>query len=160
MNWNWSYSPETPNSGQNLRFFVSCDLEGWWMTLKNNRAPLLIYFKLCASLRSHWWIQTGVTVQKRPIQVKIWDFFSRVTLKFDGWPWKTIRHLFYATSSYEHHFFYPSVDSIRSYGPEKPKLGQNLLWPRWTWPLILNFCMDITFFTSRKFHDHAMRGIF
>ena len=28
----------------------------------------------------------------------------RVTLKFDGWPWKTIRHLFYATSSSLHYF--------------------------------------------------------
>ena len=33
------------------------------MTLKNNRAPLLCYLKLCASFRSHWWIQTGVTVE-------------------------------------------------------------------------------------------------
>ena len=32
------------------------------------------------------------------------NFFSRVTLKLDGWPWKTIRHLFYATSSFVHHF--------------------------------------------------------
>ena len=32
------------------------------------------------------------------------DFLSRVTLKFDGWPWKTIVHLFYATSSFVHHF--------------------------------------------------------
>ena len=31
-------------------------------------------------------------------------FFSRVTLKFDGWPWKTIGHLSYATSSFVHHF--------------------------------------------------------
>ena len=74
------------------------------MTFKNNRAPLLCYFKLCASFRSHWWIQTGVTVRKRPIWVKIEDFFSRVTLKFDGWPSKTIGHLFYATSSFVHHF--------------------------------------------------------
>ena len=28
----------------------------------------------------------------------------RVTLKFDGWPWKTIGHLFYATSSFVQHF--------------------------------------------------------
>ena len=26
-----------------------------------------------------------------------------VTFKFDGWPWKTIEHLFYATSSFVHH---------------------------------------------------------
>ena len=75
-------------------FFVPCDLEIWRMTLKNNRAPLLSYFKLCASFRSHWWIQTGVRVRNRPIWVKIDDFFSCVTLKFDGWPWKTIEHLF------------------------------------------------------------------
>ena len=67
----------------------------WNLTddLHNNRAPLLCYFKLCAAFLSHWWIQTGVTVRKRPIWVKIDDFFSRVTLKFDVWPWKTIGHL-------------------------------------------------------------------
>ena len=88
----------------NRRFFSPCDLEIWWMTPKNKRAPLLCYFKLCAAFRSHWWIQTGVTVRKRLIWVKIDDFFSRVTLKFDVWPWKTIAHLFYATSSFVQHF--------------------------------------------------------
>ena len=101
---NWSYSPETPNLGQILRLLEPCDLEIWRMTLKNNRAPLLCYFKLYASFRSHWWIQAGVTVRKRPIWVKIDDFFSLVTLQFDVWPWKTIGHLFYATSSFVHHF--------------------------------------------------------
>ena len=74
------------------------------MTLKNNRVPIQCYFKLFASFRSHWWIQTGVTVWKRPIWVQIDAFFSRVTLKFDGWPWKTIKHLFNAASSFVHHF--------------------------------------------------------
>ena len=45
------------------------------MALKNNKTPLPSYFKLCASFRSHWWIQTGVTVLKSPIWVKIDDFF-------------------------------------------------------------------------------------
>ena len=74
------------------------------MTFKNNRAPLLCYFKLCAAFRSHWWIQTGVTVRKRLIWVKFDNFESRATLKFDIWPCKTIGHLFYATSSFAHHF--------------------------------------------------------
>ena len=65
---------------------------------------LLCYFKLYVSFRSHRWIQAGVTVRKRPIWVKIDDFLSRVTLQFDLWPWKTIGHLFYATSSFVHHF--------------------------------------------------------
>ena len=64
----------------NCRLFSPCDLEIWWMTPKNNRAPLLCYFKLFASFRSHWWIQTGVTVWKRLIWVKIDDFLA-------VWPW-------------------------------------------------------------------------
>ena len=101
---NLSYSPKTPNLEQIWRFLEPCYLEIWRMTLQNNRAPLLCYFKLCASFHHHMWIQTGVTVRKRPIWVKVNDFESRATLKFDGWPWKTIGHLFYATSSFVHHF--------------------------------------------------------
>ena len=51
MNSDWSYSPETLNSGQNQQIFL-----------------------------------------------------SRVNLKFDGWPWKSIGHLFYAASSFVYRF--------------------------------------------------------
>ena len=57
VNSNWSYSPQTLNSGQNRQFFVPYDLEVWQVTLKNNRAPLLCCFKLCASFHGHWWIK-------------------------------------------------------------------------------------------------------
>ena len=82
LNSNWSYSPEMLNSCQSWRFFVPCDLGIWWATFKNNRAPLLCYFKLCSSFQSHWWIQTltGVTVRNHPIRrffypcdLKIWQ---------------------------------------------------------------------------------------
>ena len=51
-------------------------------TLKINKTPLLCCFKLCVSFHSHQWIQiqTGVTVRKRPIWVKI-NIFCPV------WPW-------------------------------------------------------------------------
>ena len=142
---NCSYSPETPNLGHIRQFLEPCDLEIWRMTLKNNRATLQCYFQLCASFCSHWWIQTGVTVRKRPqsgsnwaifraawpwnltddleqgksegfescdrpivrkrpIWVKVGDVLSRVTLKFYGWPWKRIGHLFFAVSSFVQHF--------------------------------------------------------
>ena len=104
VNSNLSYSPETPNLGQIRRVLERCYLEIWWMTLKSNRAPVLCYFKLCAAFRTHWWIQTGVTVRKRPIWVKFDDFYGCATLKFDGRPCKTIGHLFYATSSFVYHF--------------------------------------------------------
>ena len=104
VNSNLSYSPETLNLGKNRQFFEPCDLDILRMTLKNNRASLLCYFKLCASFRTHWWIQIGVTVRKCPIWVKFDDFQGRATFKFDGWPWKTIGRLFYATSSFVRHF--------------------------------------------------------
>ena len=95
----------------NRRFFSPCDLEIWWMTQKNNRAPLLCYFKLFASFHSHWWIQTGVTVCKRLIWVNIDAFLSRVTLKFDGWP--STRQIW-------------GIWKLRpAYSPEMPNLGQN-----------------------------------
>ena len=146
MNSNWSYSPETLNSGKNLQLFVPCDLEIWRMTsINSNRAPLY-YVKLCASFQSHCWIQNWVKVPKRSFRVKMSDFFrlvwprnsilclalciiskpsmsckwsdspetrnlgqnrwilSRVTLKFDRWPCKTIKHIYCATSSFLRHF--------------------------------------------------------
>ena len=83
---------------------ISCELEIWWIILKNNREPLLYYVKLCASFQSYGWIQVGVTVQNRSIWFKISTFLSPVALKFDELPWKTIGHFFYTTSSYEQHF--------------------------------------------------------
>ena len=68
---NLSYSPEMLNSGRNWWFVYPCDLEIPWMTLKNNRAPLLHYIKLCASFQSHGWIQTGVISRKRAIRVNL-----------------------------------------------------------------------------------------
>ena len=88
----------------NHRFSSPCDLKVLWMTPKNNRAPLLCYIKLYASLQIHQWIQTGVTVGKRPIWIKIdiflamWPCNLTIDLK------KTIEHLFHATSSFVHHF--------------------------------------------------------
>ena len=52
------------------------------MTLKNNRAPLLCCFQLCAWFHCHMWIQTGVRVRKRLSWV-----LTSVTLTFDLWPW-------------------------------------------------------------------------
>ena len=92
------------SSCRNWRYFILCDLEIWWMTLENNRTTFLYHIKLCASFQSHQWSQTLVTARKRSIRVKIGNFLSRVTLKFDKWPWKTIGHLSCAPSSLVHHF--------------------------------------------------------
>ena len=58
----------------NRWFFSLYDHKIWWMTSTNNGTPFLHYIKLCASFQIHSWIQTGVTVWKHSIQVKIGDF--------------------------------------------------------------------------------------
>ena len=89
----------------NLAIFLSrvtLKFERWpWKTTGHLFYATSSFF---TSFQSHWWIQTGVTVRKRWIRFKIDTFLSCVTLKFDRWPWKTIGHLFYATSSFVHHF--------------------------------------------------------
>ena len=120
--------------GSNRRFFVPCDLEIRQMTLKNKRAFLLCYFKLSASFHSYLWIQTWATVQKRPIWVKIGNFLSRVTLKFDEWPWKPWE--------------------CPNWGKICFELSDLDLWL-----LTLTFCMDITFVNGNNswtFHDDLM----
>ena len=60
-------------------------------------------------------------------------FFSRVTLKFDVWPWKTIGHLYYATSSFVHYFVPISEFNLElESGNAHP--GSNLTLFRAVWP--------------------------
>ena len=123
----------------NCRFFSPCDLEIWWMTLKNNGAPFLYYIKLYASFQIHRWIPSGVTVRKRSIQVKIGNFWSHATFKFDGLPWKTIGHLFYAMLSFVHHFkaiskFKLKLQSRNAQSGSKSAIFCSV----WTWNLTNN----------------------
>ena len=39
-----------------------------------------------------------------PVRIHQWIWNDAQSLKLDGWPWKTIGHLFYITSSFGHHF--------------------------------------------------------
>ena len=142
VNLNWSYSPETLNLGQDRWFFVLCNLEIWWMTLKNNRAPLLCCFKLCASLHSHQWIQIEVTVQKIKLcasfQSQLWvqasvtvrkcSIWVKISFFFCSvWLWNLMDDLEkqYGTASILHQALHiiskPWVNSNWSYSPEMLK---------------------------------------
>ena len=97
--------PSDPTQiGSKSSIFSPCDHDILWTTSENIRAPLLYFVKRCATLQSHRWIQIEVTLWKHSIRVKIGDFLSHVTFKFDGWLWKTIRHPFSTTPSFVHHF--------------------------------------------------------
>ena len=127
------YSLEMPNSGQNRLFFVQYNLEIWWMTLKYNKAPLLCYFKLCASFRSHWSVSL-----ETPSRVKISDFFlSCLTLQFDRCPWKTIGYILYGISIFVHHFI--AIGQFKlELQPGNAKFGSKsfIFCPVWPWNLM------------------------
>ena len=106
-------------------FFVPCDLEIWQMTLKNNRAPILCCFKLCASFHSHQSIQTGVTVRTCPIRVKISIFFvpcdleiSEMTLRNNRAP---LLCCFKLCASFHSHQSIQTGVTVR----KRPNWGQN-----------------------------------
>ena len=58
--------------------------------IQNNKANLRDLIAATGLVISNW--------------IQIVNFSARVTVKFDGWPCNTIGHLFYATSSFVHHF--------------------------------------------------------
>ena len=141
------------NSGEDLRFFVLCDLEIRQMALKNNRAPLLCCFKLCASFRSHCWIQTGFTVRKHQFWVKINDLFDPCKLEISQMTLKNNRAPFLSNiklcASLHHHMWIQTGVTVRK---------------RLNWVLTsvtLTFYVDITSVigdNSWKFHDDTMTG--
>ena len=51
-----------------------------------------------------------------------------MTLKFDGWPWKTIGHLCQCYCELLHHFV--AIGDSRSYSPETPNQNRRFLQPR------------------------------
>ena len=136
-NSNLSYSPETPNLGQIQRFLEPCDLEIWRMTLQNNRAPLLCYFKLCASFHTHWRIQTSSYSPEtpnlgqmrrflEPCDLEIW----RMTLKNNRAPPLSNIKLY---ASFHHHMWIQTGVTVRKRS-NWVVTSVTLTFDLWPWP--------------------------
>ena len=166
MNSNWSYSPETPNLGQIGHFLEPCDLEIWRMTFKNNRAPLLCYFKLCAAFHSHWWIQTGVRVRKRPIWVKFRRFLEpfdleiwRMTFKNNRAPLLSIIKLY---ASFHHHMWIQTGVTVRKQ-LSWVVTSVTLTFDLWPWPFawtsLLSLVITPENFMMIRWWEHGEKGV-
>ena len=96
----------------------------WWMTLKNNRSPILYYTKLCASFQSH-------QSYKLELQSGNDQFVSKLVTFYPMWPQNLMDDLEIpqGASSILHQAFYiiskPSENSALSYSPETLNLGQS-----------------------------------
>ena len=68
--------------------------------------PMLAPWTLLSRISRNWIyakINIFISYVEHRSQIPL-EFKSRVTLKLDVWTWKAIGHLFYATSSFVHHF--------------------------------------------------------
>ena len=108
-------------------FFSPCDLEIWWMTQQGKSEG----FESC----------DRPIVRKRPIWVKIGDVLSRVTLKSDGWPWKTIGHLSFAFSSFVQHFIAIGEFKLELLSGNA-QFGSNYMIFRAVWPWNLMYDLE------------------
>ena len=138
-------------------FFVPCELEIWWMTLKT-----IGYLFYVASSFVHHFI--AISEFKLELQSGNAQFGSKSTIFFAVWPWNLTDDLEkqYGTSSKQHQALCiissSYVNSNWSYSPETAKLGVDLC-DLDLWPLTLTFCMDVTSVignNSWKFHDDTM----
>ena len=130
----WSIQMEVTFQKHLIR--VKIDKFLFRVTLKFVRWPWITIGHLLIATSSfvHHFIVNGqlklrVTVQKRQIRVKMGKFLPSVTLKFDGWRWKTTGHQSYATSSSVHHFI-----EICEFKLElQSENGYIGFWPVWPW---------------------------
>ena len=135
------------------------------MIWKNNRAPLLNYIKLCASFQSHGWIQTGVTVQKLSIRVKIGNFLFHVTLKFDGWPWKKrapLQSNIKLCASFHRHMWIQTGVMVRK-GLNGFMTSVTLTFDLWPWPFAwtsrLSMVITPENFRMIQWQEHCQKGV-
>ena len=151
------------NLGQNRQFFYQYDLEIQWMTFMKNRAPFLYHIRLFASFQSHRWIQTWFTVQKHSIRVTIGDFLSRVTLKFEGWPWKTMCLLccFKLCASFHSHQWIQTGVTVRKQ-LSWVLTSVTLTFDLWPWPFawtsFLSMAITPENFIMIRWWEHSKKG--
>ena len=151
MNSNWIYSPETPNLGQNRRFLEPCDLEIWWMTLKNNRAPLLSTIKLYASFYHHMWIlelQSG-NAQSGSNSTIFWPCdleILRLTLKNNRAPLLSNIKL---CVSFHHHMWVKTGVTVRK-RLSRVLTSVTLTFDLWPWPFAWTLLLSLVI-TSESF---------
>ena len=90
------------DSNRRFSAHVTLKFNGWpWKTIWHvfyTTSSFVHHFKAIDEFKLEFQSENAQFGSKSAI------FMSHVTLKFDGWPWKTIEHLFYNASGFVHHF--------------------------------------------------------
>ena len=120
-----------------VNIFIVCPVWPWNLThdLANDGAPLLCYFKLCASF---------VVIHQFKLQLQArnakfgWKsaIFVLCDLEIYWWHWKTIGYLFYATSSFVHHFIATCESKLELRSGNAQFVSKSAIFcPVWPWIL-------------------------
>ena len=104
MNSNWNYSPETPNLGQNRLFFLA--LRTWNLTddLQKQQGTSPKHYQAICIISSSYVNSNWSYSPQPPNFGQIRRFLEPRDLEIWRMTFKTIGHLFYATSSFVQHF--------------------------------------------------------
>ena len=98
-----------------------------------------------------------------PIRIKIGNFLSRVTLKVDGWPWNTIGHFSYATSSFVHHPMWIQTGVRVRKWLNWIFTSVTLIFELWTWPFtwisLLSIVITPDNFMMIWWLEHSEKGV-
>ena len=135
------------------------------MTLKNNRAPLQCYFKLCATFHSHWWIQTWVSPETpnlgqirrflEPCDLEIW----RMTLKNNRAPLLSNIKLY---ASFHHHMWIQSGVTVRK-RLSWVVTSVTLTFDLWPWPFVWTLLWSLVItpdnFMMIRWWEHSQKGV-
>ena len=85
-------------------------------------------------------------------------YFDPVTLKFDGWPWKTTGHLSYAVSSCVHHFITVSEFKLQLQSGKGQFGSKSMIFfcPVWPWNLTndLGKTIEHLYYSTSSFVHH------
>ena len=135
------------------------------MAVKNNRAPLLCYFKLCASFCSHWWTQNWSYSPETPNLGQIRRFLEprdleiwQMTLKNNRAPLLSNIKL---CASFHHHMWIQTGVTVRK------RLSWVLtfvtltfdLWPwPFAWTLLWSLVITPENFVMIRWWEHSEKG--
>ena len=136
------------------------------MTFKNNREPLLCYFKLCPSFCSHWWIQTGVKSPETPNLGQIWRFLVpcdleiwQMTLKNNRAPLLNIIKLY---ASFHHHMWIQTRVTVRkrlSWVLTSVTLTFDLWTRPFAWTSLLSLVITPENFMMIRWWEYGEKGV-
>ena len=134
------------------------------MTLQNNRAPFLCYYKLCASFRTHWWIGTWVTIRKRPIWVKLDTFLEsceiwRMTYRNNRTPLLSITKPY---AWFHHHMWIQTGVTVRK-RLSWVVTSVTLTFDLWPWPFAWTSPRSLVItpenFMMIRWWEHSQKGV-